>query len=156
MSDSEGILARDKEQLILIYNGNSRIGQVALGYAQASEDDVQTIDVSKTNLGDTVWVDIATGLGLPMSKVLSPEHPDAPDVDEASFDTDDWLKVLQKNPDVFQKPIAIKGDRFQQLDTGSEISQFIEVDSAGLEKSGIGEPPTTQSTTEGENFVDKD
>ena len=149
-----GILARDDRQLILIYNGNSQIGKEALGFATSAEDAVQTIDVCETNLGDSVWVEIADGLGSTLGNILSPEHPDAPEVDHANFDTDDWLKVLNKSPEVFQKPILIKGERFKQINTPSEVMKFIEVDSAGLEKNPIGEPPTTQSTTDGENFVE--
>lgn len=154
MKDQEGILARDERQVILIYNSNTQIGKEALGYVSAAEDAIQTIDITETNLGDTVWVDIASGLGLPLAELLSPEHPDAPDVDKASFDTDDWLKVLKNNPDVFQKPIVIKGDRFKQVTTASEVLRFIGVDSAGIEQNMS--PPEIQSNTDGENFVDKD
>ena len=150
----EGILARDENQLILIYNSNTQMGKEARGYVDNSEDPLLAIDIAKTNLGDTVWVDIAAGVGCPLSELLSPEHPEAPDVEDEEYSTDDWLKILNNSPDIFQKPIIIKGDRFRQLSTPSEALQFIEVDSAGLEKNGLGEPPTTQATTDGENFVE--
>ncbi len=152
MDNHEGILARDKNQLILIYNSNSQIGKEALGYVTSSKDHVLTIDNTKTDLGDTVWVDIAAGLGTELGNILSPEHPDAPDLDCADFSTDDWLKVLKNSPDVFQKPVLIKGDRFKQLNTASEALQFIGVDSAGMEQNSRN--PDIQATTDGENFVE--
>lgn len=147
------VLATDGQQLTLIYNSESSIAKQTLGYVQSVEKEIQTIDISKTTLGDTVWVTIAEGLNVPLHGLFSKDHPDAPDVSEESYTTDDWLKILKKNPSLIQAPIAINGKNYLQVASPSEILKFFEVDTAGLEKKNVGDSPTTSSQAEEDDFV---
>lgn len=137
-------IATDKRQLTLIYNSETRLGKQAYGYVQAADDRIRTVDISKDNLGDTVWVSVADGLKKPFDQILSKDHPDAPDVDHSNFDTDDWLKLLKKNPKMLQHPIAINGEDYMQLETPSHVLKFFDVDSAGLTHPPLGEQPPTE------------
>lgn len=135
-------IATDDRQLTLIYNSETRLGRQAYGYVQAALDRIRTIDISKDTLGDTVWVSVSEGLQKPFDQILTKDHPDVPDVDHANFDTDDWLKLLNKNPKMLQHPIAINGEKFMQVGTPSHVTKFFDVNSAGLEQPPKqGEPP---------------
>lgn len=70
-----------------------------------------------------------------------------------NFTTDDWLKIINKNPSLLQKPIAVNGDKIMLISHRSEILKFFGVDSAGLEKGFNHESSTISSTTKDEDFV---
>lgn len=148
------ILARNKNQITYIYNSQSRLGEQILGYLKGTKKKVETINISQENLGDTIWVELAQNLGLPFDEIFSTSHPDVPDFGISDdFDTKDWLKLIDENPMLLQRPIMVHGDTAKQLTTRSEILRFFGVDSAGLEKTMAHEPPTTSSTTEDESFI---
>lgn len=152
--EDDGVLSNDENQLTLIYSSESHLGKQVLGYAQGAEKDLHAIDIAETNLGDTVWVEIAEGLGKSLGDILDTKSVDSLEIDDdSSFDTDDWLKLIEKNPALLQQPIAINGDKFKQVSNRSEILEFYSVDSAGLEKHNVGDEPTTSSTTEDESFT---
>ncbi len=149
----KSVIASDSRQLTLIYNSQTSMGKQSLGYAESSGDKVHTIDISKTKIGDTAWVSIADGVGKPLHQLLDKDLSELPDVNASDFDTDDWLKLLNKNPGMLQHPIAIKGKKYMQLVTPSEILRFFNVDSAGLEKQEEGRQTTTRPDSEEEKFV---
>lgn len=149
-----GILANDKDQLTYIFSSTTKNGKQILAYVESLEQDVRTIDVSNQKIGHAVWVDIADNVGMTLGELFSPDHPDAPDVGRAEdFDTDDWLKLVEHNPDLLQNPIGIQGERAKIFTSRADVLEFYGVDSAGLKKTFHTEPPTTQSQTENENFV---
>ena len=148
------ILARDKKQLTYIYSSLSHLGKQVLGYVQGTRKKIATIDIANEKIGDTIWVELAENLKLPLGDLFTKEHPDVPAIGNTEdFDTDDWLKIINKNPVLLQNPIAINGDRVMLVTTRTEILEFFGVDSAGLEKTFGHEEPTTSSTTEDEDFV---
>ncbi|MDC6351473.1 hypothetical protein PP178_07895 [Zeaxanthinibacter sp. PT1] len=152
MADDMSVLATDKRQLTLIYNSETSLGKQTVGYVESSGDKIQMVDISKTSLGDTVWVSLAEGLNKPLGKLLATDHPDAPEIEGANFSTDDWLKLIKKNPVLLQQPIAVNGDDYLQVDTPSRILKFFDVDSSGLDKKPLGEEPSTDANDE-EPFV---
>lgn len=127
------------------------MGKQVLGYVQGANKKIEVIDIAKEKISDTIWVELAEELNLPFKKIF--ETQQISNKNEDSFSTDDWLKLIEKNPALLQKPIAINGDKIMLISHRSEILKFFGVDSAGLEKGFNHEPPTISSTTENENFV---
>lgn len=148
-----GVLAKNSRQFTYIFSSTSSIGTQGRGYAESLGEEVLIIDISKTNLGDTIWVELAGKLGKNLEDLFSLEHPDSQEFKGTDMDADDWLKVLQKNPSVLLHPILVNGNNYLQATTPSEILEFYGVDSAGLEKNPIGEKDEIASTTEGQKFV---
>ena len=149
-----GVLAKSDRQFTYIFSTDSSIGKKGRGYAEGLGDQVLIVDISKTKLGDTIWVELAEKLGKNLGDLFSLEHPDLLELKDADMDTDDWLKVLKKNPAALRNPILINGDKYLQASTESEILEFYEVDSAGLEKQPLGELDETSRTTDGQKFVE--
>lgn len=149
-----GVLAKDKRQMNYIYSSASDLGTKVLGYVESLELDIMATDISRENLGDTILVEVADMLDVEFSELLSPEHPDVTDkFRDVRFSTDDWLKVIDKNPELLQNPIAINGEKAKIIRSRGDILEFYGVDSAGLEQSPQSGPPDTKSNTEGEKFV---
>ncbi|MDD7886589.1 arsenate reductase family protein [Flavivirga sp. 57AJ16] len=148
------ILARDKKQLTYIYSSLSHLGKQVLGYIQGIDKKVEVIDIVKENLGDTIWVELADNLDLSLAELFTVKNNDSSNIgDTNNFSTDDWLKIINKNPELLQKPIAVNGDKVMLIAHRAEILKFFGVDSAGLKKGLSGESPTISSTTEDENFI---
>lgn len=149
-----GVLANAEEQLTYIYSSESDLGRKVLGYVEAIDKGIRTVDISRDNLGDTAWVEITDLLGLPFAELLATDHPDTPEIaKDGDFDTNGWLKILGKNPVLLQDPIAINGKRAVVIRSRADILSFYGVDSAGLEQSPSRGGPDISSKTEGETFV---
>jgi arsenate reductase len=148
------ILARDKRQLTFIYSSHSHLGKQVLGYVQGTRKKIETIDIVNEKIADSIWIELADNLGMTLGEIFGKDRGDRlKEEDTEDFDTDDWLKIINKNPELLQRPIVINGDKAMLISHRSEVLQFFGVESAGLEKTMGHEPPTTSSTTEDEDFV---
>ncbi|WP_203295738.1 arsenate reductase family protein [Luteirhabdus pelagi] len=145
------VIARDKNELILIYSSNTRVGKHTLGYIQGSNDKINTIDIAKVKVTGTQWVEIADDLGKKVEDLIDKRVLDE-ETDRSNFSTDDWIKVLQNNNEVLTQPIAIQGERIKQIENPPNIMDFFNVDSAGLKKTMHTEDPTIKPTTDDEDY----
>lgn len=130
-----GVISTDNNEIKLYFNSEDSIGKQVSAYVMASERKILTIDISKTNVTGTQWVELARGLGLKVSDLINKEHPNfikhyGENVD---LDVDGWLKVLDKNPEVLTTPIAIIGKKFVQINSPGDFVQYIEPDSKEIE-----------------------
>ena len=148
-------LATDNNELIVIYSSESSIGKQTLGYAKSSDAKLNLINISDAGLTGTQWSEVADLLGVSIDKLVSKDHPEVDNfVKDATMSDDHWIKFIQNNPNAIQNPILIQGTRAKQITTPSQAMQFIEVDSAGLEKHNVGESPEISSNTDNEHQVD--
>ena len=148
-----GIIARNENQLTLIYSSNTRTGRKTLGYLTAIDGKYLAIDLDKTKVGDTMWVEIADALGVKVGDLVDKKELEIDSTTTKDFGTNDWLKIIQNNDSVISKPIAIKGQRTMQIQSPSEILEFFEVDSAGLKQSAVEEKEIDiERTTNNEFF----
>lgn len=151
-----GIIARNDNQLTLIYSSNTRVGTHTLSYLTGIDKKYLAIDIAKTKVGDTMWVEIAEALGVKVGDLVDTRELDIDSESTENFGTNDWLKIIQMNDFVISKPIAIKGNRTKQIDNPPEILEFFEVDSAGLEQSpSDNKDLDIERTTEKEDFIEK-
>ncbi|OBX27075.1 hypothetical protein LX77_00542 [Gelidibacter algens] len=126
-----GVISTDKNEIKLFFHSESSIGKQVLAYVLASEKKILTIDISKTNVTGTQWVELAKGLGVSISDLIDQEHPDFVKNygDHPNLDQEDWLKLLDKQPEVLTKPIAIIGNQYVQLESEADFVKYIEPDS---------------------------
>ena len=151
-----GIIARNDKQLTLIYSSNTRVGTHTLSYLAGIDEKYLAIDLAKTKIGDTMWVEIAEALGVKVGDLVDKRELDIDSESTSDFGTNDWLKIIQNNDFVISRPIVIKGDRTMQIDNPTEILEFFEVDSAGLQQSPMDEKDLDiERTTEDEDFIEK-
>lgn len=153
--NNRGILARDKRQLTLIYSSNTRVGNHTLSYLTGIDAPYLAIDLAKTKLGDTIWVEIAESLGCKVGDLVDKRALNM-DVDSTlDFGTHDWIKIIQANDTAISRPIAIQGSRTKQIDNPTEILEFFQVDSAGLNESPLEGEPDIKRTDTDEKFIEK-
>src|SRR5690606_5350586 len=154
MDEDMGVIARDKNQLTLIYSSNTRVGRQTLGYLTGIDKPYLSIDISKTKVSDTQWAEIAKELKVKIGDLVDKRQLDFEVNDTDEFDDHDWIKIIQKNDKAISQPIAIMGNVTKQIVNPPDIMQFFGVDSAGLEQSpSDNNSLDIERTTEGESFV---
>ncbi|MGC1631441.1 MAG: hypothetical protein WA749_04935 [Gelidibacter sp.] len=126
-----GVISTDEHEIKLFFNSGSSVGKQIQAYVLASERKILTIDISKTRVTGTQWVELAKGLKLSISDLINKEHPDfTHNYDEnLDLEDEDWLKILEKHPEVLSTPIAIIGKRFVQIQSPGDFVKYIEPDS---------------------------
>ena len=150
-------IARDENQITLIYSSTTRTGERTYGHISAVKDkELQTIDIAKTPLTGTQWAELAEELNKPLKELFSFE--DVSDDDElktADYDENDYLNIIKNRPELLAHPIIIHQDDVKQVTNPTQAQEFLGVDSAVLDKKMMHEDPTISSTTKKEHFIDK-
>ena len=130
-----GIIATDKGKITLFYHPATLLGKQTYAYIKASDKAILAIDLSRTKLTGTQWIEIAQNLNLKVADLIEKKHPDFTKLygeKPIEMEEEDWLKVLNKHPEVLTYPIAVKDDVFIQIKNPSDFVKFMDPDSAGI------------------------
>ena len=95
-----GIIARDDRQLTLIYSSNTRVGTHTLSYLTGIDKKYLAIDLAKTKVSDTQWAEIADALGVKIGDLVDKRQLEIDVESTSEFDSNDWLKIIQKNDQI--------------------------------------------------------
>ncbi len=130
-----GVISTDKNEIKLYYHSENSLGKQTLAYVEASEKKLLAIDISQTKVTGTQWLELAKNLGIRVDELINKQHPDfSQHYDEnADLAVEDWLKILDKMPNVLTYPIAIIGNKYVQLKSPADFVKFIEPDSKGID-----------------------
>ena len=131
-----GTIAKHKNQIRLYYSSENSLGQQLDAYVSSSEKKMLSIDISKTEVTGTQWTEIAEGLGIEVSELIGTDHPDFKKKygeDHINLKTNDWLKILENNPQLLKYPIALNGKDYIRLESSAAFKKFMEDDSAGID-----------------------
>ncbi|WP_233265900.1 arsenate reductase family protein [Formosa sp. L2A11] len=127
--DIMGIIAEDKNQMTLIYNSETSVGKQTLAYANAADKTLAAIDISKTKVTGTQWADLATKLDLKIADLVDQEHTDFVKNfgDQAALlSSEDWIKVLQNQPEVLKGCIIINRKESIVITNPSDLVKYLE------------------------------
>ena len=131
-----GVLATNDKEIIYIYSEKSDLGKKILAYAQSSDKKLRIINIEKEKISDTVWLEIADLVGKPLFELFSPELAEKQDIKNFSdYDTDDLLKIVNKNPSLLQHPIAIHGEKGISIKDRFDFFPFYKKDGSNFDKS---------------------
>lgn len=152
-----GVIATNENQLTLIYSSSTRVGRWTLSYLQGIDKPYLAIDLAKTKVADTQWAEIARKLNVRIGDLVDKRKMDIKVEDTSDLSEEDWIKIIQSNDSVISQPIAIMGDRIQQISNAPSIMEFFGVDSAGLEQSPSKDNTMDiERTTQDENFIERE
>lgn len=151
-----GVIARDENQITLIYSSESAIGKETRGYLRDSRIKSNEVDIAKDNVTGTEWAEIADAMGVQIGDLLTKEHPDVKNIKDVDLDQNGWIKMLDKNPEYLQKPILIKGETIVQLEQTTDILQYLEVDSEGIHKEPLHVLPPTEGDQADVGFTERE
>lgn len=123
-----GTIAENERQLTLYYNSKSDLGKKSYAYLQTTDKEFLGIDVTKTKVTGTEWAEIADGLGVPISDLVNVESPEFIEIygdSHPDMSPEDWIKILQKEPQLLKYPIALDGYDFKLVKTPTEFIQHL-------------------------------
>jgi len=84
-----------------------------------------------SKVSDTQWIEIAAKLNIAVAELINKEHPDfTKNYDNKAVLTDeDWIKVIQNNPEVLANSILVIEDKFYKIETPSQVRQLLSTNS---------------------------
>lgn len=131
-----GVISKDNNVIKLFYNSTSKVGRQTYSYLDASFKDLLTIDTEKTNVTGTQWAELCDMLNCELGDLVDKEHPSFTDNydDKTELSDEDWIKVLNKTPEVFVYPVVIMGKKVYRIRNYSDIEKHLEPNSHGLDE----------------------
>ncbi|WP_289046360.1 hypothetical protein [uncultured Olleya sp.] len=130
-----GIIATNNNKTTFYYNSNSNLDKQTLAYVTDSLKKLSTIDFSKTKVADTQWIEICDKLNISVADLVNKQHPDYTNNynSDNNLNNEDWLKVIQKSPQVVAFSILVIGDKFYKIENPSEARQYLEGSSNAID-----------------------
>ena len=117
-----GEIATSNRQITLFYSSKSVRAKQTLVYAKAEGLEILEIDILKTKLTGTQIVELADRLHLEVADLVNQEHPAYTSrFKHHNLTTDDWIKMIQHNPEIMKQPIALHGDITILIETPTDI-----------------------------------
>ena len=117
-----GQIATSDRQITLYYSSKSVRAKQTLAYAKAEGLPIQEIDILKTRLTGTQIAELADKLNLEIKDLVNQEHPAYKlHFEPHNFSSEDWIKMIQNNPDIMKQPIALRGDKTILVETPTDI-----------------------------------
>jgi len=117
-----GEIGTSNRQIILYYGSKSEEAKKALATAQAHGLPVEEVDLQKTKLTGTQIVELADRLKISVKDLINQEHATyKAHFNHHNYSTDDWIKMLQNNPEILVFPIALRGAKTILVKTSTEI-----------------------------------
>ncbi|MEW7289931.1 arsenate reductase family protein [Aquimarina sp. 2304DJ70-9] len=117
-----GEIATSDRQITLFYSSKSVRAKQTLAYAKAEGWPIQEIDILKTPLTGTQIAELAGRLNLEIKDLVNQDHPAYKSHFEPhDFSSNDWIKMIQHNPEIMKQPIALRGDITILVETPTDI-----------------------------------
>jgi len=117
-----GEIATSERQITLFCISNSSRAKQTFAYAKAEGLPILQIDMLKTPLTGTQIAELADRLGIAVKDLVNQEHPSyTHKFEHHDLSTEDWIKMVKKNPEIMKQPIALRGDRTILIETPTDI-----------------------------------
>lgn len=117
-----GQIATSDRQITLYYSSKSVRAKQTLAYTKAEGLPIQEIDILKTRLTGTQIAELADKLNLEIKDLVNQEHPAYKlHFEPHNFSSEDWIKMIQNNPEIMKQPIALRGDKTILVETPTDI-----------------------------------
>ena len=117
------MLLKNPNQINLYYNPQTELGKKCLAIANANKSIVNGIDITKTRVSQTDWSQMAEMLNIKIHDLIDETSKFIKEKTKSDVDLDDFdaLKIIQNNPEIVTKPIAIYKDKIIQANHENDL-----------------------------------
>lgn len=115
-----------KRELTFFYHPEITRDRESLAYAKTVTDTINVIEIDKITPTETDLKTIANTLGISVSEMVNRRSELYKDeYEDKSFEDDQWLMVLVKNPTLINTPFAIMGDKGVVCNDPADVMNLI-------------------------------
>lgn len=121
------MFANTNKEITIIYHSEDQVGKKIIAYAQSESLPIHDVDLLRMKVTETQWAEIASRLGIEVKDLINREDPDFLQKFKGVSDLDDndWLKLLEHNPDILRAPIVMKGDKVVMMANAQDMLHFL-------------------------------
>lgn len=125
-----GVLSACERQLNFYYYPGHKLSKDALAYAESSDAKLNAVNIKKTKITGTQWVELANMLGGKVEDLLVKEHPVFQEIFDknTSLSTEDAIKILHNHPEMLVYPIATRGNKAVRIKMTTDVLQLTKPD----------------------------
>lgn len=107
------MIENHNNEVVVYYNPNHSVDKEVLAYAQTHFMYVRTVNVLKSRITGTRFIEIANRMGMPLNFLvcLSSDAAKTIGLDYGNMDEEDLIKLLQHYPDLINTPIVISKNK---------------------------------------------
>ena len=111
-----------KREILIYYNPESASDRRTVAHAQSMSTHVRSYSYGKSPSTSTSWIQILHSLDVPPKELLNKAHPYYQQhIRGREFSDEDWIKVIQNNPELLKSPIAVRGKKAIVCRTPTDI-----------------------------------
>lgn len=139
-----GLLTTNNKQSIYIYSEDSKLGVSVLSHIKKLKRRIRIINLNRESLSTPIWLEIISMLDVSFSELFKREQYSlfTPEL-QNNMTTGDWLKLIEHNPSLLIKPIAINGINAKIIEAKYDVFDFF----VGHDTKAINVPNTIQVNT---------
>ena len=128
------MLLKNPNQINLYYNPQTELGKKCLVIANANTSIVNGIDITKTRVSQTDWSQMAEMLEIDIQDLIDPTSEFIKDKSNGELNLDEFgaLKIIQNNPEVVTKPIAIYQDKIVLANHENDLLKLQSTDTGNI------------------------
>lgn len=113
-----------QDQVTIYYNADNPESRTLLGYTKALGIPVLAFDIRKRPLTPMQLLYMASRLKMPIAEMVCQNKLSQRFKHPQKLSIEDWALLLQKQPDLLRKPIAVRKGRVAFLHSANEILQL--------------------------------
>lgn len=113
-----------QDQVTIYYNADDPVSRTLMGYARSLDIPILAFDIRKKPFTPMQLLHMASKLGMPVDEMVCRNRMRRKFREPKSLSAEDWAVLLQKQPELLKKPIAIRRNKVALLHTANEILQL--------------------------------
>lgn len=121
------IFANTDKEITLIYHSGERTGKQILAYAKTENLPIHEIDLAHTPIPGAQWAELAGRMNIEVRELVNEDDPDFIQKFKGTSDLcdEDWLTVLEHNPNVLRAPVVMKGEKIALMNNPQDMLYFV-------------------------------
>lgn len=113
-------------EILIYYNPDSSADRKTVAHAQGMVSHLKSFSFSKAPSTGTSWQGILEALNKHPKELMNKAHPYYQKyIRGREFDSEGWLNIIRRNPDLLRAPIAIRGKRAILCSNPTDIYKLI-------------------------------
>lgn len=113
-------------EIMLYYNPDNDSDRKVVAHAHGMTRHLKTFAFGQTPSTTTSWKTILKALDVHPKDLMNKAHPYyQANIRGREFNTEGWLNVLRRNPEILKAPIAVRGNKAIMCHNATDIYRLV-------------------------------